>query len=56
MRLKNRLEKLEHTPQAEHYAWAREKLINRLQRTDPETWERVQRTIRDKAEANAVPL
>jgi hypothetical protein len=48
--LKSRLEKLERTPPAHDYTWAREELIRRLERADPETRARVLKAIREKVE------
>ncbi len=50
MSLKSRLDKLQRTPQAEHYAWASEELVRRLERADPETRERVLRAIKEEVE------
>lgn len=47
MSLKNRLDKLERIPRAEHYTWAREELIRRLEHANPETKERVLKLIRE---------
>lgn len=53
MRLKNRLEKLERSPEAKHHTGAREELIRRLEHADPDTRERVRRALREKVEGGS---